>query len=184
MARLAAALAAAANGNGAPVLAIADQHNERRPDGSYGPGNTVFLAVECLDFDVAKDPAAYKALATKAATIAPRLGAYYATWTLPCVFWLAPPTPAPHAPVSAGAPPILVVGATLDTQDAYTWSVDMAGQLESGVLLRREGSGHPSYWNSAWSGGDQRLPARPDPATLESDLPLDRRGVRGSGRKT
>jgi hypothetical protein len=42
-----------------------------------------------------------------------------------------------------------VVGATLDTQDAYSWSVDLAGQLESGVLLRREGTGHPSYWNSA-----------------------------------
>ena len=119
------------------------------PDGSYGPGNTVFLAVSCLDFDITKDPAAYEALAAKAATIAPRLGAYYATWTLPCVFWPAPPTPAPHAPVAAGAPPILVVGATLDTQDAYSWSVDMAGQLESGVLLRREGTGHPSYWNSA-----------------------------------
>ena len=147
--QLAAALAAAANGDGAPVLALADQRNERLPDGSYGPGNTAFLAVSCLDFPITKDPAAYEALAAKAATIAPRLGAYYATWTLPCVFWPAPPTPAPHAPVAAGAPPILVVGATLDTQDAYSWSVDMAGQLESGVLLRREGTGHPSYWESA-----------------------------------
>jgi len=146
---LAAALAAGGRGDGAPVLALADQRNERSPDGSYGPGNTVFLAVGCLDFDITKDPAAYEALAAKAATIAPRLGAYYATWTLPCVFWPAPPTPAPHTPVAAGAPPILVVGATLDTQDAYSWSVDMAGQLESAVLLRREGSGHPSYWNSA-----------------------------------
>jgi pimeloyl-ACP methyl ester carboxylesterase len=146
---LAFALAAAANGDGAPLLAIADQHNERAPDGTYGPGNTVFLAVGCLDFAITKDPAAYEALAAKAATIAPRLGAYYATWTLPCVYWSAPPTPAPHTPVAAGAPPILVVGATLDTQDAYSWSVDMAGQLESAVLLRREGSGHPSYWNSA-----------------------------------
>src|SRR5215213_1611977 len=122
---LAAALAAAASGDGAPVLALADQRNERSPDGDYGPGNTVFLAVGCLDFDITKDSAAYEALAAKAATIAPRLGAYYATWTLPCVFWTAPPTPAPHAPVAAGAPPILVVGASLDTQDAYSWSVDM-----------------------------------------------------------
>lgn len=147
--RLGAALAAAAGGDGAPVLTLADQRNERSSDGSYGPGDSVFLAVSCLDFDITKDPAAYRALALKAATIAPRLGAYYATWTLPCVFWPAPPTPAPHAPVAAGAPPILVVGATLDTQDAYIWSVHLAGQLESGVLLRREGTGHPSYWNSA-----------------------------------
>src|SRR5215211_2147772 len=147
--RLAAALAAAAGGDGAAVLALADEHNERLPDGTYGVGITSFVAVGCLDFAITTDPAAYTALAAKAAQIAPRLGAYYATWTLPCVFWPAPPTPAPHAPVAAGAPPILVIGATLDTQDAYTWSVDMAGQLESGVLLRREGTGHPSYFESA-----------------------------------
>src|SRR5215213_8865023 len=147
--RLAAALAAAAGGDGAPVLALADEQNERLPDGTYGVGITSFVAVGCLDFAITTDPAAYTALAAKAAQIAPRLGAYYATWTLPCVFWSAPPTPAPHPPVAHGAPPILVVGASLDTQDAYSWSLDMAGQLESGVLLRRVGSGHPSYWNSA-----------------------------------
>jgi hypothetical protein len=133
--QLAVALQSAANGDGAPVLALADLRNERLPDGSYGPGSAAFLAVSCLDFPIAKDPTAYEALAAKAATIAPRLGAYYATWTLPCAFW--------------PAPPILVIGATLDTQDAYSWSVDMAGQLESGVLLRREGTGHPSYFESA-----------------------------------
>ena len=147
--QLATALQSAANGDGAPILALSDQRNERLPDGSYGPGSASFLAVSCLDFPITRDPAAYEALAAKAATIAPRLGAYYATWTLPCAFWPAPPTTAPHPPVAAGAPPILVIGATLDTQDAYTWSVDMAGQLESGVLLRREGTGHPSYFESA-----------------------------------
>jgi pimeloyl-ACP methyl ester carboxylesterase len=147
--QLAVALQSAANGDGAPVLALADLRNERLPDGSFGPGSAAFLAVSCLDFPITKNPAAYEALATKAATIAPRLGAYYATWTLPCAFWPAPPTTAPHAPVAAGASPILVIGATLDTQDAYIWSVDMAGQLESGVLLRREGTGHPSYFESA-----------------------------------
>ncbi|MEA2531555.1 MAG: hypothetical protein QOG89_3199 [Thermomicrobiales bacterium] len=137
--QLAAGLAAA-------VLAMTDQHNERMPDGTYGTGNTVFLAVGCPDFVITTDPAAYEALA---AMIAPRLGAYYAAWTLPGVFWPAPRTPAAHAPVARSVPPILVVGASLDTQDAYQWSVDMAGQLESAVLLRREGTGHPSYFHSA-----------------------------------
>jgi pimeloyl-ACP methyl ester carboxylesterase len=146
---LATALAAAARGDGAAVLALADQRNERQPDGSYAPGAEVFLAVSCLDFPIARDEDAFAVMATKAATIAPRLGAFYTTWVLPCASWPAPATLAPHAPRAAGAPPILVVGATLDTQDAYSWSVDMAGQLESGVLLRREGTGHPSYLNSA-----------------------------------
>ncbi len=107
------------------------------------------MAAGCLDFDIPTDPVAYTALAAKAAQIAPRLGAYYVTWTLPCVYWSESPTPAPHPPIAHGAPPILVVGATLDTQDAYSWSVDMAGQLESGVLLKRAGTWHPSDSNSA-----------------------------------
>jgi pimeloyl-ACP methyl ester carboxylesterase len=146
--QLAAALAAAQAGDGTAVLALADQRNERLPDGTYAPGGELFLAVSCLDFALPKDPVAYQALATKAATIAPRLGAYYATWVLPCIFWPAAPTPASHAPVAQGAPPILVIGATLDTQDPYQWSVDMVAQLQSGVLLTREGTGHPSYFTS------------------------------------
>jgi hypothetical protein len=148
-AELATALAAAEAGDGAAVLALADQRNERLPDGSYAPGAEVFLLVSCLDFPLPRNSAAYEAIVARAVTLAPRLGAYYATWVLPCVFWPAPATPAIRAPVAAGAPPILVVGATLDSQDPYQWSVDMAAQLDSGVLLTREGAGHPSYFASA-----------------------------------
>ena len=114
-----------------------------------GPATRSFSLWGCLDFPITRDPDAYLALAEKAAQAAPRTGAYYATWTLPCVSWPAPATPADHAPVAAGAPPILVVGALLDTQDAYQWSVEMAATLESGVLLRHDGTGHPSYFMSA-----------------------------------
>ena len=164
--RLAAALAAAADGDGAPVLALADQRNERLPDGTYGVGITSFVAVGCLDFAITTDPAAYTALAAKAATHRPPPRRLLRDLD-PALRLLAgaaddrPRTrPSPH-----GAPPILVVGATLDTQDAYSWSVDMAGQLESGVLLRREGTWHPSYLEQRLRRGcGQRLPARPDPA--------------------
>jgi pimeloyl-ACP methyl ester carboxylesterase len=147
--RLASALAAAAGGDGSAVLALADERNGRQADGTYGPGYSVFLAVSCLDFPVTHDPAAFEALATKAAVIAPRLGAYYATQIVPCVYWPTPPTPAAAPPVAHGAPPILLVGATLDTRDPYQWALDMAGQLESAVLLTREGTGHTSYALSA-----------------------------------
>jgi pimeloyl-ACP methyl ester carboxylesterase len=147
--QLASALAAAAGGDGGPVLALADQRNERQPDGQYATGAEAFLTVSCLDFALPRDPGAYEALIAKAQNVAPRLGAYYATWVLPCVFWPAEATPAPHAPIAAGTPPILVIGATLDTQDAYQWSVDIASQMESGVLLTREGTGHPSFFFSS-----------------------------------
>jgi hypothetical protein len=41
-----------------------------------------------------------------------------------------------------------VVGATVDTQDPSQWAVDLATQLESGVLLTRDGTGHVSYLHS------------------------------------
>ena len=107
------------------------------------------MAVSCLDLPLSRTPADYEALQAKAAVIAPRLGDYLMTVALPCAFWPVGPTPVPHAPVADGAPPILVIGATLDSESAYSWSVEIAGQLESGVLLRREGNGHPSYLNSA-----------------------------------
>jgi len=43
---------------------------------------------------------------------------------------------------------MLVVGATLDTQTPYIWAKRLSEQLESAVLLTREGSGHTSYWLS------------------------------------
>lgn len=147
--QLAAALAEAARGDGAAILALGDQRNERQPDGSYAPGAEAFLTVSCLDFPIARDPAAFSAIAEKAAMIAPRLGPFYTTWVLPCAFWAAAPMSAPRAPVAVGAPPILIVGATLDSQDPYQWSVDMAAQLASGVLLTRDGTGHPSFMESA-----------------------------------
>ena len=146
---LAAALKSAAGGDGAAVLDLADQRNNRQPDGTYHSGAEVFVAVNCLDFPLSRNPADYEALQAKAAVIAPRLGAHLMTVALPCAFWPVASTPVPHAPVAHGAPPILVIGATVDSQSAYSWSVDMAGQLESGVLLRREGNGHPSYFASA-----------------------------------
>lgn len=49
----------------------------------------------------------------------------------------------PVAPLTApGAPPILVVGGTRDIRTPFEWAVEMAGSLESGVLLTSEHWGH------------------------------------------
>ena len=44
-----------------------------------------------------------------------------------------------------GAAPILVVGTTRDPATPYEWAVALADQLESGVLLTRDGDGHTAY---------------------------------------
>ncbi|MDA9913024.1 alpha/beta fold hydrolase [Candidatus Nanopelagicales bacterium] len=55
-----------------------------------------------------------------------------------------------------GAPPILVLSATRDPSTAYEWGVELARQLDSGVLVTRDGDGHtsmlssPDCFNIAW----------------------------------
>jgi hypothetical protein len=44
-----------------------------------------------------------------------------------------------------GAPPILVVGTTRDPATPFAWAKALAGQLDSGVLLTRDGDGHTGY---------------------------------------
>lgn len=44
-----------------------------------------------------------------------------------------------------GAAPIVVVGTTNDPATPYEWSVSMADQLSSGVLVTRVGEGHTGY---------------------------------------
>ena len=68
---------------------------------------------------------------------------------LPCAFW---PVPAErtHKPASGpGAPPIVVVGSTGDPATPYPWAVALSRQLESAVLVTRQGDGHTGYEFSA-----------------------------------
>ena len=45
----------------------------------------------------------------------------------------------------AGAAPILVIGTTRDPATPYEWAVSLADQLDSAVLLTRDGDGHTGY---------------------------------------
>jgi hypothetical protein len=52
--------------------------------------------------------------------------------------------PAPDVD-AAGAAPIVVIGTTRDPATPYQWAVHLADQLESGVLISRDGDGHTGY---------------------------------------
>ena len=61
------------------------------------------------------------------------------------VVWAVPAERTP-APASAkGAPPIIVVGSTGDPATPYAWAVSLAKELDSGVLITRQGEGHTGY---------------------------------------
>jgi pimeloyl-ACP methyl ester carboxylesterase len=123
---------------------IADLYNERE-DGKYLSNQTeAFRAYNCMDYPVdnvqADIDAAYALLDEKAPTIAP-----YWKGPDPCDQWPYPATGVREKITADGAAPIVVVGTTNDPATPYEWSVSLADQLSSGVLITRVGEGHTGY---------------------------------------
>ena len=144
---LAGELRAAIAGNGAPLLAHADQANYRRVDGSHSALVYGFPTVRCRDSREVSVAAAKKQSVAEN-KMAPILGPLSGPDFL-CTQW--PVAPAPQRPkiTAAGAPTILVVGTTGDPATPYEWAQAMANQLDSAVLLTLDGEGHTAYDQSA-----------------------------------
>jgi hypothetical protein len=72
-------------------------------------------------------------------------GEWFAWAGAGCARWPVADAPFPQRLRAAGADPIVVVGTTRDPATPYEWAVSLARQLESGVLLSRDGDGHTAY---------------------------------------
>ncbi len=139
------ALAAAAGGDGAPVVAMSDHYNH---NGSTNGGDAA-VSIDCLDHPVSYDLDNYASLAAALRATAPVFGPLLAWGEASCAVWPVPPT-RPVGPVGApGSPPILVVGSTGDPATPYAWAVNVSKELSHGVLLTRDGAEHVAYFYSA-----------------------------------
>ncbi|HUW79152.1 MAG TPA: alpha/beta hydrolase [Candidatus Nanopelagicaceae bacterium] len=140
------ALNQAYKGDSTALLYLSDYYVDRNENGHYTTNsNDIGYAVNCLDKDSRETVAQMQADAKKMAKVSPDFGAYLAWGLAPCDFWPTPPAPYP-APIAAkGAGPILVVGTTHDPATPYQWAQGLANQLQSGVLLTRDGEGHTGY---------------------------------------
>ncbi|HLF40856.1 MAG TPA: alpha/beta hydrolase, partial [Acidimicrobiia bacterium] len=139
------ALAAAERGDGNPLATLASGY---RNSGASNAADARH-AITCLDHPSPRDPAAYPALADAWRAQAPVFGPVFAWSVLSCGVWTSPAT-RPARPVrAAGAPPVLVVGTTGDPATPRTWAESLAGQLEQGVLVLRQGEEHVAYYYSA-----------------------------------
>ena len=140
------ALRSALSGDGKPLMLLADAYAARNPDGTFQNNSMeAFFNISCLD-----DPWSIPATRVPAQfptfeKAAPVFGKVFA-WTLTSCRGFAPrsdePVPTIHA---KGAAPIVVVGTTRDPATPFAWAVALAHQLDSGVLLRRDGDGHTGY---------------------------------------
>lgn len=143
--RLEQAVADGVNGNGTRLLALADEYTGRGPNGYKDNSGEVIYAVNCVDHPDISSVADAKSKQATYQAASPRFGAYLLWGSLPCANWPVKPLNTQHAIKAPGAKPIVVVGTTRDPATPYEWAVALAGQLESGVLISRDGDGHTGY---------------------------------------
>jgi pimeloyl-ACP methyl ester carboxylesterase len=143
---LSSALRAALGGDGSQLLRLADAYTARNSDGTYANNSMeAFYDISCLDgpssIPFSQVPAQFPAF-EKASPVFGRVFA----WGLTACRGFTPrsdqPVPTVHA---KGAAPIVVIGTTRDPATPIQWAVAMAHQLDSGVLVRRDGDGHTGY---------------------------------------
>jgi pimeloyl-ACP methyl ester carboxylesterase len=140
------ALRSALDGDGQALMLLADAYASRNPDGTFQNNSMeAFFAISCLDdpwsIPATKVPAQFPAF-EKAS---PVFGKVFA-WTLTSCRGFTPRSDQPVPTIRAkGAAPIVVVGTTRDPATPFAWAVALAHQLDSGVLLRRDGDGHTGY---------------------------------------
>ena len=145
---LTSALAAAEEGDGTQLLALADQYNDRDASGHYATGTHSQRVISCLDDKQRPTAEEAKKLLPRFEKVSPvfgpMLGWDTAGW---CHDWPVAgqyDTPEVSAP---GAAPILLVGNTGDPATPYEGTRRMADELGKGVgvMLTWKGEGHTAY---------------------------------------
>jgi pimeloyl-ACP methyl ester carboxylesterase len=142
---LATALSQAKDGDGSLMLAISDPFRGRKPNGSYSNLQDAYTANVCLDYPAPTDVATYTGWATALRKTSPHFAGIVAYNDLPCAYWAVPAQGRPHAVSAPGAPPLVIIGTTGDPATPYAWSEALTEQLDSSVLITREGEGHTGY---------------------------------------
>ncbi|MFE1644336.1 alpha/beta hydrolase [Microbacterium sp. P01] len=141
---LTTALSDVLQGNSDVAFQLADFYYGRS-NGQYDDNSTeAFRAYNCMDYPDDATQEQKDASDAKIAAEAPTVAPY---WSGPdaCAQWPYPPTGVREPIAADGAAPIVVVGTTNDPATPYEWSVSLADQLSSGVLVTRVGEGHTGY---------------------------------------
>lgn len=139
------ALAQALQGDGATLLSFADSYVGRGPEGYIDNSSEALYAVNCLDHDEAVTIREVRALEPRFEEVAPTFGRVFAFGLTACGSWPIHSGKGPKELNAEGAAPILVVGTSRDPATPLAWAEALADQLESGVLVRRDGDGHTGY---------------------------------------
>lgn len=127
-----------------------------------------FIAINCLDYPVERDPAVLEAQAEQLREAAPYTARPSGDGDLVCMNWPYPPKLNKGPVRGEGANTVVILGTTGDPATPYNWSVSLNEQLENSVLLTLVGEGHLAY--------DERVSCINDPVDayfLSGDVPED-----------
>ncbi len=164
-------LRAAFDGDGSVLLQLADAYASRDSDGGYADNSMeAFPAISCLDDPSGIRPAQVPGEIPEFEKASPTFGRIYAWGLISCRSWPAARglDPEPLTIDAAGAAPIVVVGTTRDPATPYAWAEALASQLDSGVLVTRDGDGHTGY-----NAGNECTSVAVESYLIEGKVPRD-----------
>lgn len=159
----------ALKGDGTFLLVLSDAYFQRTPDGKYADNiGEVIYAVNSLDVANRLSPAEMEAALPRFEKISPVFGRSLGWGALAYTDWPIKTTH-PQVKISGeGAPPIVVIGTTRDPATPYEWAESLASQLDSGVLISRDGDGHTAYGS-----GNECITKAVDTYLVDGTVPED-----------
>ena len=135
--------AAAVEGDGTLLQALADSYLGRQSDGSYDSSQLAGFTINCAD-NFVRPPVEVVRVQSDAAADRSRWFGDFLRASTGCIGGPLPVDPL-IVGAAAGAPPILVIGTTGDPATPYEWAVEMATSLESARLFTVESDGHTAF---------------------------------------
>jgi pimeloyl-ACP methyl ester carboxylesterase len=139
------ALRTAFDGDGSSLLMLSDAYTSRGPEGYVDNSLEALYAVNCLDHDDALPSSEVPELVPRFEEASPTFGRIFAYGLTSCAQWPVQSTRDPGPLTAQGAEPIVVIGTTRDPATPLEWAEALADQLDSGVLITRDGDGHLGY---------------------------------------
>ena len=135
----------ALDGDGSTLLFLSDFYGSRE-NGEYVDNSLeAIYAINCLDDPTSIQPGQVRDNYRDFKKVSPTFGEVFAWGLLNCRGLQVEPAYEPLEIHAEGAAPIVVVGTTRDPATPYEEAVALADELESGVLVSREGDGHAAY---------------------------------------
>ncbi|MBS2939817.1 alpha/beta fold hydrolase [Nocardioides sp. J2M5] len=143
---LSTALSSALEGKGSALMELSDLYASRKADGTYENNSMeAIYAINCLDDPTSIPFARVPSKIAEFEEASPTFGDVFAWGLTGCRGSTTRTTEDPIEIRGEGAAPILVLGTTRDPATPMKWAVALADQLDSGVLVERDGDGHTAY---------------------------------------